>query len=507
MSLTITPQPRLLEYALDPQESTPAPVDRGRRGRASGAGRSAAPEAVTSRSAADPLTLSGLAACVEEARATALSRKGPPPDPVSFASLRERVGAAVAKLPPAYRRAVGEPLVALLDRLGAAGYARVLAQDPGREGTAGLLLDVVQAVLQRAEGYGARATDAFQEVVSDLYEGFVAAEGRTGVKPPDAGTLPPLVRWGSPESGPYTWPATATAALGVKAGVVSLPAANAQGGLLAWPALAHETAGHDILEADEGLSRELAAAVSERLKGERLDPAIASYWSSRIDEVAADVLGVLNMGPAAAVGLVGYFRALNGAWKGTAALRNVGRADDPHPADIARAYLAAETVRLLSFEGAARWADRLTSEIDRDLGRVWFGGLQVTSGVAKASAAAVARAIVQTRLASLEGHALGEIQGWTDRDEAIVASLRQGLDGKGTKAGAASSPGRYAEGAYAAHAVAAGIYEAVSGRSQPAEVTRGLVAMLDAMHDRNPAAKASPAARVRSTWEPRPAVA
>ena len=145
------------------------------------------------------------------------------------------------------------------------------------------------------------------------------------MKPPDHGAVPPLVRWGSAAAGPYTWPATDTASLGVNAPVVSLPAANATGGLLAWAALAHETAGHDVLAADEGLRDELARGVRDGLLAGKTAPAVADYWADRMDETAADVLGVLNMGPAAAVGLVGYFRAANGAWNGTASLRNVGR--------------------------------------------------------------------------------------------------------------------------------------------------------------------------------------
>jgi hypothetical protein len=489
MSPTVSSvSPRLVDPPVPSPERDP-PSSVGARGRLLPGANLAPVSAVGAGPPLDPLTLKGLAACVDETRATALSRQMAPPEPVSWGSLRTRLQAAVPRLAPEYRKAVGEPLLRTVEQLGASGYARLLARDPAREGEAALLLDVAQAVLQHGEGHAARATGAFQEVVSDLYEGFVAAEGRKGVKPPDAGTLPPLVRWGGPDEGPYTWPATATAALGVHAGVVSLPAANAGAGLLAWPALAHETAGHDILEADRGLSSELGRAVEARLAAERLDPALARYWSSRIDEVAADVMGVLNMGPAAAVGLVGYFRALNGAWRGTAALRNVGSADDPHPADIARAYLAAETVRLLSFKGAATWADRLVAETERDLGKVRLGGLQVTAGVARSSAAAVARAIVQTRVGALEGRALGDVQGWTDKDEAIVASLRQGLAAArpaGARTGEGPSPGRYADGTFAAHAVAAGIYEAVAGGAPPGEVAGEMVAMLDAMHRANP---------------------
>jgi hypothetical protein len=421
----------------------------------------------------------GLEAAVEDARAAALAGGDGPPDPIAFPSLRARLGEARARLPPAYRRAVADPLLRLLDRLGAAGFARLLQADPDREGKAGLLMDLAQAVLQPAEGYRARELAAFQEVVSDLYEGFLSAEDRRGVKPPDHGVVAPLVRWGSGEAGPYTWPASAAASLGVNAGVVSLPAANATRGLLAWPALAHETAGHDILSADDGLRAELSRAVRDRLLAEKLPAEVAEYWSSRIDEAASDVLGVLNMGPAAAIGLVGYFRGLNGAWRGVPTLRNVGAPEDPHPADLARAYLVAETVRLLSFSGAGAWADRLVAEADRDLGQVRLGYTPVSAEVAKASAAAAARAIVRTRLRSLEGRALGEIQDWRDRDEAAVAALRTGF-----RTGS-PDPGALAEGTYAAHAVAAGVYEAVEGTSSPKQAMARMIALLGAMHARN----------------------
>jgi hypothetical protein len=236
-----------------------------------------------------------------------------------------------------------------------------------------------------------------------------------------------------------------------------------------------------VVEADRGLEKELGRTVRERLLADKMGLALADYWGDRIGESAADVLGVLNMGPAAAVATLGYFRAMNAAFGGAGVLRNVGRSDDPHPADIARAYLAAETVRLLSFEGADRWADRLEADADRDAGRIRLGDVQVTVGVAKASAAAVARAIVDSPLAALEGRTLREIQDWSDQDEVIVAALRSSV-----RVGGAASAGKYVQGAYAAHAVAAGVYEAVSGAEAPARALAGMVDVLAAMHARNP---------------------
>ena len=266
----------------------------------------------------------------------------------------------------------------------------------------------------------------------------------------------------------------------MQAPIVSLPAANARRGLLAWSALAHETAGHDVLAADEGLHDELAKALREKLVAAKLGLALADYWADRLDETASDVLGVLNMGPAAAIGLVGYFRALNGARAGRAALRNVGREDDPHPADVARGWLGAETVRLLSFGGARAWAEALVAETDRDLGQVRLGRAAVTNDVARRSAAIVARTIVEQRLESLERHALGEIQGWRDGDEAIVAALR------GVLRSARPVPTRYAAGIYAAHVVAAAVTAALAPGADVRRLMERMLVALKAMHDRNP---------------------
>ena len=430
---------------------------------------------------AEPVSLENLAACIEDARVAALEGDDGPPDPADFESLRARLEEARLELPPLYRRATGDPFVRKLDRLGAKGFANVLGQDPELEGAARLLFDIAQAVLQNGEGYEKRATHAFQEVVSDLYDGFLSAEDRRGVKPPDRGVVPPLGKWGSAESGPYTWPVTATSMFDVEAAVVSLPAANARRGLLAWSALAHETAGHDLLAADDGLHDELARVVRERLMAGKVGLAVADYWADRLDETASDVLGVLNMGPAAAVGLIGYFRALNGVYTGKAVLRNAGGEEDPHPADLARGYLGAETVRLLSFGAAGKWADRLVVETDRDLGQIRLGRTAVTVAVAKASAAIVARTIVREKLASLERHAFGEIQDWRDADEAIVSALREDL-----RAGRRAET-RYVAGTYAAHVVAAAVTEAVGARTDVRRVMDRMVRVLAAMHDANPA--------------------
>ncbi len=268
---------------------------------------------------------------------TIRARRSPP----ITRDLLTRLAAARDKLPPLYRTTAADPFVAALEEpRRRRSSPELLAADPQRERTAGLMLDIAQAILQNGEGYEAKATDAFQEVISDLYDGFLSAADRQGVKEPDYEKIAPLVKWGNPDSGPYTWPADATRSFGLDVAIVNLPPANARRGLCAYAALGHESGGHDILHADEGLLRELGQRVRAALVAAKLPADLATYWSSRIDETASDVLGVLNLGPAAAVGLIAYFRGIRAAFGGGPALcerRRRGRpASGRHRARLAR---------------------------------------------------------------------------------------------------------------------------------------------------------------------------
>lgn len=424
--------------------------------------------------------VSNLAQCVDDARLAALDGDSGPAEPSGYPQLLGRLEAARETLPPLYHDTVFVPFVNTLQRIGQSGYTRLLMRDPQREGTAGLMLDIAQAILQNGEGYAARATDAFEEVVSDLYDGFLSAEDRRGVNPPDKGTLAPLVKWGNPDFGPYTFPVDATGSFGVECAIVSLPPANARRGLLAWAALGHETAGHDILDADTGLKGELVHKVQTALQAADVPAFMPEYWASRIDETASDVLGILNMGPAAGIGLIGYFRGLNAAFANTPHLRNVGPAQDPHPADILRGFLAASVVRLLRFRGAASWAKIIEDQTHADVTTIRIEGERVTEPEARESARVTAEAIVLSKLQSLEHHALGEIQNWRTTDERIVTRLRRALATAGTLSKSLLS------GAYASHVVAAAVMAALVRGTDITLLFDRMLGILKAMHDGNP---------------------
>jgi len=426
--------------------------------------------------AARPLV--NLAQCVADANAAIRDPDPGPSDPRDFPKLMSRLPPARKKLAPIYQTGMFDPYLHTLNGLGQAGFEQILASDPSDERQGRLMMDMAQALLQPGEGFQHAALRAFQELVSDLYDGFLSAEDRAAVKKPDRGVTAPMVKFGEPASGPYTWPIEATAsfrlATGVppNAAVVSLPPSNARLGLMAWSSIGHETAGHDILSADTGLKQEVTDVVHKGLTAAGLK-ALAGYWADRIDETASDVLGILNMGPAAGIGLIAFFRGFGGA------LRSTGPDSDPHPADIVRGFLAASTVRLLEFSDHIKWADVIRQETLKDLKPITLAGRPVTAAQAEKSAVVVAKAIAATRLRSLENTAFIQIQNWRNSDEAISDGLRQILTSS------TPIPANFGSDAFAAHAVAAAVMAALAGESTIRNIQSRMITMLGLMHDQN----------------------
>ncbi len=431
--------------------------------------------------AKDEIDISNLEECIEDVRKAVLSNLQAPEDPTDYDQLRGRLEAVKEKFPARYIKAVVEPFIQILGKLGRRGFIGILLRDRERNNIARLMLDIAQAILQKGEGYNSLATDGFQEVVSDLYDGFLSAEGRAGVNPPDLSVIPALVKWGAPENGPYTWPIDATSNFGLEVAIVSVPPIHATNGLLAWSSIPHEVCGHDIIHADIGLREQLIEAVKNALIEKSIGDGLPEYWSSRIDETASDVMGILNLGPAAAIGVIGYFRGMNAAYTGEAKLRNNGPAKDPHPADILRGYLGAYATGLLAFDQAGDWEKIIEAETEKDLSSIKLEGNDIDTDIAKTSARIVANTIMKTKLKCLENHSLDQIRNWGNVDEFISKFLRTLLK--------TNNPltEEYRSGFYAAHVVAAAVIESLSKDADIDIIFNRMVALLKIMHDTNPA--------------------
>ncbi len=393
-------------------------------------------------------------------------------------------------LPEIYQEVFLEPLKKLASTWDYKGILDVLDMPLDTGEPNGPWRDWLASINQRTTGYNREDTHAFEESIADLFDGYLSMEQRRNIKPPDYETVSPLVVWGRPNMGPYTLPADPDypgpefpgLKLGMRMAVVSLPPAYSKNVAL-WAAIGHETGGHDILHADKGLLEEISNVVGAEIMKHKDNPAIkneqvirnnrpvslaryaVNYWKNRMDETASDVLGILNLGPAAGISLAVLLTSY-----GEGVLYNIGLKTDEHPIDALRVYLAAEVIRGiedLDANIANTWADaleqivetysrdksnfRLFTPISPDDFRIDvvipYDGMREIVKI-------VARAIAFTPLNSLESHSLSEINTWATSDEELTWRI---IDDFLDQREPSLEPGPAGDKVYAAHIISGAV--------------------------------------------------
>lgn len=370
------------------------------------------------------------------------------------ADLSSAIAEGSALLPPAYQAGYAQPL---RDQL-----ARIEHLARHTTGFAGTVETMIGAVHQQGEGYPhAAALRRFLAVVSDLYRSFLSADKRTAAGVRLSELLPPLATFKyQGDQGPFTIPVEGTKGIfGGSIGVVSMPAVYRDHPLL-WGSLTHEAGGHDVVHADDGLLDELRAVVLEKCgargaarggkaSDEQLLGAVWAYW---MDEAAADVYGLLNMGPAYAFNLAALFSGLNNRGRGggpcmrTETGASAAHGDlDCHPTDILRLGLAAgviDSLRQLSPKTRQAYGEalrqltalcagsattvRLEGAISLGAARLHVATRQPLKKMLE-TARGVGRLIATTRLQALGGRGIQEIETWDDGDERAAATIDAAL--------------------------------------------------------------------------------
>jgi hypothetical protein len=367
--------------------------------------------------------------------------------------------------------------------------------------------DWLDCIQQRKMNYLLAPTHAFEQVVNDLFDGWLSAEERIDVKPPDNQTVSPLVRWGSHDDTPYTIPArnAIVEQFKVKMSVITMPPSYSKN-IALWGTLAHEC-GHDIVNADNGLLSECKELVysqilnAPELKGynvvyngreEPFSKRAAEVWKYWMDETVADVLGILNFGPAAGISALTFLMSSAGG-----ELSTVGIADDIHPIDALRVYLAADVIRdipSLDKDIADSWSDALVRTADKYLtdrnnftliAETPLGTLQTVTfpfEPLRNTAKIVARTLAFTQLKTLENHYLSEINTWTREDEIVTNRIADELLSKKEP----SLDSRSGEAVvYPAHIISGAVIS-LSESAQISDVTNLAISALNKSYDMNP---------------------
>jgi len=413
-------------------------------------------------------------------------------------------------LPSVYHKVFLDPFKNLVENYyeEIQGYISRVSDGPFREW--------LDSIYQHKTGYLKRYTQAFEECCADIYDGFLSMEERIGVKPPDYQKFAPLVRWGGKDIGPYTWPATgpfsAPTTPIMNMSVVSLPPAYSRN-IALWSANGHEVAGHDVLHADEGLLNELEDIVVEEINSSDalkntnieyygrktpLSQFAGIYWRHTMDEAASDVLGILNIGPAAGLGHALVFISFTEAGSGRRILRKNNPVAAVHPISALRILLAVDVIRNLpQFDNiqSKKWADTLEDLVDkytdqRDNFELYIRTgtdpptqvvANIPYGQMRETVKIVAKTVALRPLKQLDGHSFNEINTWSTSDEILVQRIATDLL-ENREPSIESLP--HEVQVYAAH-ILAGSVIALAGSADVYEITENAVSALNKLYKQN----------------------
>lgn len=383
----------------------------------------------------------------------------PPPPPFgkkpTAAKLKKVLAAGAQLLPTVFRDDYAVPLEQNL--------TAVLAQ-VGQDLTS--LEAITGAVYQQAQKTGLPQLHRFLAVISDLYRSFLSKKRRTAADFPIVETVPPLAIFQNKgENGPFTIPSDDIENLfGAAIGVVSLPAVYRDHPVL-WTSLSHETGGHDVIHADVNLMPEMRAKVRQALGGPDTisstanltqQQTIALLWDYWMDEAAADIYGVMNVGPIFGHNLAVFFAALNAqaTQTDTPSLRTQSGFDpndpnqalDPHPTDLLRLSLVQGAVQGLTglakntitaysadYDALAKICAPDATKIDI-AGNVLLGPGQVVPVQASFPLADMQQAAFQAgqfiataQFDALGKHSIQDIETWDDLDEQTAQNIATAL--------------------------------------------------------------------------------
>ena len=309
--------------------------------------------------------------------------------------------------------------------------------------TSKLIKDYTGAFFQRIRRQGPVPSSfvdlvAFQTVVSAVYN-FALDKFRKCKALPDA-PLAPLAKWGVDEDCISSRCVKDMAEPGLKigAGLIVFPARYRMGGLFAWAVLSHEVGGHSMLDSCPEVIKEWSLAIQKQVHltvdGESYGPGFLDekYWSDidRVEELAADVLGVLVSGPAFGTGLIGYLRGSNHGILNLSASSRI-----KHPPHVLRAVAVARVIELLNPQSP--YVELITQEINQDIGddpSINFshsrGETEIPFEFAKKTVESVATVIATASLEFFEGKCLMELISWGEEEDLIVLGIQKSMQKK-----------------------------------------------------------------------------
>jgi hypothetical protein len=389
------------------------------------------------------------------------------PSLASLANVRAAIAKGAPFLPGVYREQYYRPLDGALPHVMEKLALQVKSGEKSRDEMTTELEWLAAGIYQHAPKMtrvnAGPELKRLSAVVSNLFRSFLDRDKRAAAGIDLVTTTPPLALFQAEgHRGPFTIESDEMKQkVGMSVGVVMLPATVRDHPVL-WAALSHEVCGHDVVHADDGLLSEMAATVRslfapasaprKPLDGAGLNALIWSYW---MDEAAADVYGVLNMGPAFVFNLAAFLAAFRARLAmdfqnkprpakpavSTDAAPREDKTMDDHPVDVLRLHLAAGAIEAMDALDATRRSAYLDS-VEAVAATLAAGAKEVSLAglvpgpagpilvetkipLAETAAAArqVGKMIATHKFKRLNGHSIQEIETWDDADEASAEAV------------------------------------------------------------------------------------
>ena len=379
----------------------------------------------------------------------------------------DRILAAKKRLPKIYHKSYVDPLVKnlqdIIDALRPI-IGRREGWDP-RKYT--FLTNLVNAALQPDQALVAPYLSAIQGITNAIYCKFLASRSRLGINTPLDQAIPPLVGFIGPlppnisEKAPM--PSTfeleqirqsqwlAEYASGFKVGTIVIPAGYLKVPLL-WGVLGHEVGGHYVLTAckDDRLLYELKTKVYYKVLKD-YPKQVALLWRYWTEEAAADVCGVLNLGPSFGISAISFYTAqmYRGKWTSSKEeISGVYDKDNEHPiqmlvpcvisgavdalkdlSESRKHRYMAQLDEIATFFSSEKKAIRfpgnpkLKDEEDRDIDLPAKQPLKEMQDLARK----VGHYIATVKLKALEGYTLQDLATWGDKEEDTALEIANQL--------------------------------------------------------------------------------
>lgn len=281
----------------------------------------------------------------------------------------------------------------------------------------------------------------FEAVVADLFEAFTSEpfvkDLMPGIPPP------PLVTFAAePYLGPVSLPADEVKKYcRADIDIVSQPAGYAKKPLL-WGLLAHETSGHCAMHRINGLLGELSTECEAAIESSEAGLKLWGVWA---EEAAADVLGLLNVGPSFALSLGAWLRMSKKTETIGTSFQIAGpELTDKHPVDLLRLSVLKGAVKGLHgfAKSKAKWVKDIEGAIaaaapNVDTIDVYYSDplhpRRIPRKELENEAETIGFTIATKELKSLgHHHTIQDIMTWTEDDESKALGVKQAATNQNT---------------------------------------------------------------------------